>query len=399
MLTGWIGEWLNLLLRWAHLVIGAAWIGASFYFNWLNQHVRPPEGGAVAGLKGELWAVHGGAFYRVHKIDGAPEQLPSTLHWFKYEAYFTWVTGVLLLAATYWANARAYMLDTSSTALSPAAAVGVGVATLVVGWVVYDGLCRTLARRPTALALVGFAATTVLAWGLSQVLSDRAAYIHVGAMLGTCMAANVFFVIIPGQRAMVDAMVKGEAADVARGEAGALRSLHNNYLTFPVLFIMVSNHYPVTWGHPYNWALLAAISLFAIAIRHWQNLRGRGEDQRWLLAVGVLGILATAGVSRWPSAAVSLPAADGGDAVSMVEVQQIVARRCLTCHATRPTFEGLPEAPKGLVLESPEDIRRVAAQIHAQTIATQVMPLGNVTQMTEEERARLGQWLEATLAR
>lgn len=391
MLGGWIGEWLNLLFRWSHLVVGAAWIGASFYFNWLNHHIRPPEGGAQPGLKGDLWAVHGGAFYRVLKLDGAPERLPSTLHWFKYEAYFTWVTGMLLLVFTYWLNASAYMIAPGS-GLSAAAAVGIGAGTLVGGWLGYDLLCRVLAKRPMVLAWLGFALVLGLALGLTQLLSARAAYMHVGAMLGTIMAANVFFVIIPGQRAMVDAMIAGQQPDTSRGEAGALRSLHNNYLTFPVLFIMVSNHYPVTWGHTHGPLILAAIALSAIAVRHWQNLRGRGETRPWLLPAGILGILATIGVSRVPLSGAGAPAADA-ERIPTSRVQLIVAQRCLPCHATEPSQPGVAEAPKGVVLESPADLHREADRIHAQAVASEAMPLGNVTQMTDEERAVLGAWL------
>lgn len=393
MLGGWIGEWLNLLFRWGHLVVGAAWIGASFYFNWLNHQIRAPEGGAQPGLKGELWAVHGGAFYRVLKLDGAPEQLPGTLHWFKHEAYFTWVTGVLLLGATYWMNAQSYMVDPSKIELSPSVAVGIGVGTLVGGWLVYDALCRALARWPMALAWLGFALVVGVALILDQVLSPRAAYIHVGAMLGTIMAANVFFVIIPGQRAMVDAMIAGRPPDVSRGEAGAMRSLHNNYLTFPVLFIMVSNHYPVTWGHAHGPLILAAISLSAIAVRHWQNLRGRGELQPWLLPAGILGIVATIGISRVPTPGEAAPVLAGAETIPTSRIQQIVALRCLPCHATEPSQPGVTEAPKGVVLERPEDLHRFADRIHAQAIASQAMPLGNVTRMTDEERQLLATWL------
>lgn len=393
MIDGWLSEWLNLLARWAHLVVGAAWIGASFYFNWLNNHVRAPENGpAEPGVKGELWAVHGGAFYKVSKFAGAPEKLPRTLHWFKYEAYFTWVTGMLLLVFTYWMNAKGFMIDTAVADVSPLVAVGIGLASVAGGWLGYDLLCRSpLARQPGLLSGLLAVLIAGVAFGLTQVLSARAAYIHVGAMMGTIMAANVFFVIIPGQRAMVDAMIAGREPDVARGAAGALRSLHNNYFTLPVLFIMVSNHYPVTWGHRWNWAILAAIAVCSVAIRHWQNLRGQGHRVPWLLPLGAVGIVATALVTR-PT--LPAPTADGSAAVPVGRIQQIVAARCLPCHASEPFQAGFPEPPKGVVLETPADLERHAATIGAQ-VASKAMPLGNLTQMTDEERALIDQWVRS----
>ena len=388
--AGWATEWINLIVRWLHLVIGAAWIGASFYFNWLNNHVRESEDpDRNPRVKGELWAVHGGAFYKVQKFGGAPETLPKTLHWFKYEAYFTWVTGMLLLIFTYWLNAKALMIDTRVADLSNAAAVGIGLGCVVGGYIVYDLLCRSpLKNSPGVLAGLLIALFTATAFGLSQLLAPRAAYIHVGAMLGTIMAANVFFVIIPGQRKMVDAMIAGEPPDLAAGAAGSLRSLHNNYLTFPVLFIMVSNHYPVTWGHTWAWGVLAAFGLSSVAIRHWQNLRGKGQSADWLLPLGALGILATAMIT-WPDRPAPV---EGAEAVNFGQVQQVVATRCLPCHSETPWLAGYTEPPKDLVLETPEQIRANKEIIHQQVVATNVMPLANLTKMTEEERELVGRW-------
>ena len=388
----WIGDWLSLLLRWFHFVVGAAWIGTSFYFVWLNNHIRPPEDGpAPPGVKGELWAVHGGAFYRVMKYAGAPEKLPKTLHWFKWEAYLTFLSGASLLALIYWSNAATWMVDASVAAISPWTAVGIGAATLVLGWLVYDGMCRSpLARAPKAFALVGFLLLTATAFALTHLLSARAAYLHMGALIGTIMAANVFFVIIPGQRQMVDAMIAGREPPLEPGVAGALRSLHNNYLTLPVLFIMVSHHYPMTFGSRWSWAVLAAIALVGAAVRHWFNLRGRGEANAWLLPLAAVGMVSLAVVSH---AADAPPTAPEVGAVSTEEVQGIVAIRCLPCHSTHPSQPGFAEPPKGLVLETPAQLRAAADRIHAQAIAARIMPLGNLTGMTEEERAKLGQWL------
>lgn len=382
-------EWLHLIARWAHVVVGAAWIGTSFYFNWLNNHVRPVEEGQKA-----LWSVHGGAFYRVTKFTGAPEQLPETLHWFKYEAYATWVSGACLLTFVYWLQADAFMVDPSVAAISGTTAAGIGMGSLVVGWVVYDLLCKSpLAERPGALG--GVIATLLVgaAYGLTQVLSARAAYIHTGAMMGTIMAANVFFVIIPGQRDMVDAMLEGREPPLEGGRAGSLRSLHNNYFTLPVLFAMVSNHFPSTYGNAMNWALLAGIAAVGVAVRHWFNLRGQGHVNTWLLPAAAVGIVSLAFVAKPPVFDAS--AHVGGDVPSFAEVQGVVQRRCVACHAAEPTQPGFTAPPKNLVLTDPQAIVVNKDAIHAQAVASKIMPLGNLTGMTDEERGILARWYAA----
>lgn len=390
LVAPWLTDWLHLIIRWFHLITGAAWIGASFYFNWLNNHVRPVDDPS-GRLAGGLWAVHGGAFYEVRKYKGAPEQLPETLHWFKWEAYMTWVTGITLLLLVYWMQAGVMMVPPGSD-LSPAGAAGVGVGSLVVGWLVYDVMCKSpLRNKPVALAILGFALMTGAAYGLSQVLSPRAAYIHVGAMMGTMMALNVFFVIIPGQRAMVDAMSAGQEPDVSKGAAGSLRSLHNNYFTLPVLFIMVSNHFPFTYGHSAGWLVLAALSVIGAGVRHWFNLKGRGELNQWILPVAAVAMVALAFVSHGPPPA----PAPGEAAPTVAEVQSIVQQRCVTCHAEKPTYAGFAEAPKGLKLEDPAEIARNAAIIKAQAVDTNTMPLANLTGMTDDERKQLGRWIDA----
>jgi uncharacterized membrane protein len=386
----WLTDWLHLAARWFHLVVGAAWIGASFYFNWLNNNIRPVDD-PTGRLAGGLWSVHGGAFYQVSKYKGAPEQLPETLHWFKWEAYLTWISGVSLLLLVYWLQADVTMVPPGSD-LSAGAAAGIGVGALVVGWVVYDLLCRSpLVKAPKVLALVGFLLLSGAAFGLSQLFTPRAAYIHLGAMMGTMMALNVFFVIIPGQRAMVDAMVAGREPDVARGAAGSLRSLHNNYFTLPVLFIMVSNHFPFTYGHPVGWAVLVGLALGSVMLRHWANLHGRGEINRWMLPVATAGLMALAFVVHGPR-----PAPEPGVAApAFAEIKAVVDKHCVQCHAAEPTFPAFSEPPKGLVLTDPVTIAGNAALIRAQAVDTQVMPLGNTTGMTDDERALLGRWIDA----
>ncbi|HYT71369.1 MAG TPA: urate hydroxylase PuuD [Gemmatimonadales bacterium] len=394
-----LAQWLNLVLRWIHVVTGAAWIGTSFYFNWLNSRLAPPAR-PEAGVGGELWAVHGGGFYRVVKYAVGPEHLPGTLHWFKWEAYATWLSGIALLVFVYYLGAAAYLIDPQVARLDTTAAIAVGVGTLVAAWLVYDALCRSpLGRVPLVLATVLFALGTALAWGLAQLLSPRAAYIHVGAALGTIMAANVFRVIIPSQRDMVAALAQARAPDSRLGEQAALRSLHNNYLTLPVLFIMVSGHYPATYGHRLSWLILAGLTLVGVATRHWFNLRnqGRGLPNAWLLPGAAVAVAALAVVTAPPGGADGRAAVGSraADAASFADVRVIVARRCAPCHSAAPTVPGIAAAPSGVALDTPQEIRAGAERILAVAVQTRTMPLGNVTGMTDEERELVRHWIRA----
>lgn len=384
-------QWLSLLVRWLHLIAGIAWIGSSFYFNWLDGNLRKPERDVDAeGLAGELWSVHGGGFYVVQKYQVAPEQLPKTLHWFKWEAYTTWITGFLLLGLVYYMGGAAYLVDPAKSSLGVWPAVGIGIGGLAVAYGVYHVLVDSpLGERPVAFALIGFALATAAAWGLTQVFTSRAAYIHVGAMLGTIMAANVFFVIIPSQRQMVDAMLAGKEPDGRQGERAKRRSLHNNYMTLPVLFIMISNHYPMTFDHRLNWALLAAIALLGAGTRHWFNLRNKGRQNRWILPVAAVGMLALM-VATAPRAS---QAHAGGDAVQFAQVWTVVSKRCSSCHSSTPTDEIFTVAPNGVTFDTPADIKRWVTQINTRAVLTESMPLANRTQMTKEERELLGRWI------
>lgn len=385
-------DWLELVVRWIHVVTGVSWIGASFYFNWLNNSLRPPEE-ATDGVDGEVWAVHGGHFYQVNKYQVAPAKLPKTLHWFKFEAYFTWISGFALLAIVYYHGATLYLIDPAVQAMSPLQATGIGVGTLVLGWLGYDLLCKSpLGKQPVPFAALGFVLLTAIAYGLCSVFSSRGAYIHVGALIGTMMAANVFFVIIPNQKVMVEQMTKKEKPDPQLGLDASLRSLHNNYLTLPVLFIMVSNHYPMTYGHEWNWLVLAAISLIGAGVRHWFNLRGKGHQNVWILPVACVAMVALALVTA-PKQNISV-VPEGDAPIAFADVQMIIGARCQPCHSAKPTHPSFPEAPLGFIVDTPQQIKAKVDLIKLQAIDTQIMPLGNLTQMTPEERGILAKWIE-----
>jgi uncharacterized membrane protein len=390
-MEAYAGEWLQLLIRWIHVITGIAWIGASFYFVWLDNSLRPPpdarDGPDAVG--GDLWAIHGGGFYHVQKYRVAPASLPPTLHWFKWEAYSTWLSGFALLVVLYWWHADAYMIERGRTAVTPLAAVGISAALLVVGWFAYDQLCRRLGlahERLLGVSVVVFLA--VVAWGLSHVFSGRALYIQIGAMLGTLMAANVLFVIIPAQRQLVIAKEQGRTPDAVHGLRGKQRSVHNNYFTLPVLLTMISNHAPLTFGHSHAWIVLACLLLLAAYVRHFFNLRHRGRTALAIPASAALAVVVLAVAIAPP------PRTSGGD-VAFAEVESIVRARCAGCHAAKPTQPGIDIAPKGVLLDQPAQIVANVAAIRQQAVVTHAMPLGNLTQMTDDERARLGAWIDA----
>ncbi len=391
-------DWLNLLVRWLHLITGIAWIGASFYFVWLDNSIKPPKPGsdlALRGVSGELWAVHGGGFYNPQKYLVAPAELPAELHWFKWEAYSTWLSGFSMLFIVYYFNASAMMIDKSVADLASWQAIGIGLGTLVVGWLVYDGLCRSpLGKRDGWLAIVLYGLIVAAAYGLSTLLSGRAASIHVGAMIGTIMVANVLMVIIPGQRKMVDAMQAGKSPDPIYGIRAKQRSVHNNYFTLPVLFIMISNHYAMTYNHAYNWLVLAAMMAAGALIRHFFNLKHKGRIVWGYPAAGVL-ILAAVAVAIAPRPAAKRSGAGVADPAQFAKVRAIVNQRCVECHSDKPTQPGFASAPAGMLLQTPELIRKNATKVYLQAVQLKAMPLGNLTNMSDEERATIGAWYEA----
>jgi uncharacterized membrane protein len=387
-------EWLNLLVRLLHVVAAIAWIGASFYFIALDYTLRPPkdERDLERGVGGETWEIHGGGFYRVEKFRLTPATLPERLTWFKWEAYTTWLSGFVLLVVLYYLNPDAYLIDPAVADLEPIVAIGVSIGILVVGWLVYDGLCRLLEGRDRLLALILAAVVIGVAYGASQVFSGRAVYIQVGAMLGTWMAANVFFVIIPGHWDLVRAKHAGQEPDPRPALRGKQRSVHNNYLTLPAIFAMLSNHFPMTYGHQYGWLILVAILGILVAVRHFFNLRHQG---RTVWAIPVAAAVAMAGVAI-AIAPWGQTAADGDASASPVAfetVHGIIEARCQVCHSEHPIQEGFSAPPLGVTFDTPEQIQAQAARIEQMAVITKAMPLGNVTGMTQDERDTLGAWI------
>ncbi len=382
-------DWLNILGRWVHFITGIAWIGASFYFIWLDNHLEAPMNPADAekGVGGEVWSVHGGGFYHAQKYQVAPKVLPETLHWFKWEAYTTWLTGMFMLALIYWYGADVYLIDRSVADLSPTYAVGAAVLILFAGWIIYDLLCKSpLGENDAALGAVLFGLVTFLAWGLCELYSGRGAYIHFGAVLGTIMVANVFFVIIPGQRRMVEAAGRGELPDPADGIRAKQRSVHNTYFTLPVLFVMTSNHYAMTFAHEYNWLVLVAISLVGALIRIYFVARHKGKASPLPIVVAGLIIVAMV-IAMAPKSRVRTSAA-----LSLEDIRPVIEHRCVTCHSAEPTHIAFPAAPAGVKFDSEEQILAAADRIHQQTVVTRAMPIGNLTGISEEERLMIDAW-------
>ena len=390
-MDAYLVEWLNLLLRWLHFVAGVAWIGSSFYFIWLDNHLQSPADpdDDAKGVGGEVWSVHGGGFYHAQKYRVAPRKLPETLHWFKWEAYTTWVSGILLLALVYWHGAQVYLLP-GDGGLAASAAVLIAIAYIVGGWLIYDMLCKSpLARDTRVFAGVLLLLSGALAWSLCELYSGRGAYIHFGAVLGTIMVANVFFVIIPGQKKMVAAAERGEAPDPELGVRAKQRSVHNTYFTLPVLFVMTSNHYAIVYGHEYNWLILVGISLAGALIRIYFVARhsGKASPLPVVLAALLLAVIA------W---SVAPPQeADGTADTSFAEVRSVIDARCTSCHSSSPAHPAVAAAPLGVMFDTDEQIIASAERIHQQTVVTRVMPIGNLTAMTEEERQIIDAWYQA----
>ena len=393
-------DWTGLLVRWLHVIAGIAWIGASFYFVWLDNHLQPltDDERTDASVAGELWAVHGGGFYRSRKYRVAPAVLPPTLHWFYWEAYTTWLSGFALLCLLYFLRAEAYLIDPAVAPLTKPSAITIALAALIASWLIYDGLCRSrLGRNTWALTVVLGLLIAAEAWGLCQLFSGRGAFMLFGSALGTLMVANVLFVIIPGQRELVHAKQQGRDPDAAPGLRGKQRSVHNTYFTLPVLFVMISNHYAMTYGARYNWLVLIAVSFAGACIRAWFVARHKpAQRNRYVAALpAVLGILTLAAVLvalAPPFAPGSANARRAAPTVDRARVQMIVEQRCVPCHASSPTQPGFSAAPNGVILQGIDQVLAHLPQVQQQ-LALRTMPLGNLTGMTEDERATVLMWI------
>ena len=384
----YLADWLNLILRWSHVIAGIAWIGSSFYFIWLDARLNvPPRNPESSDVAGDLWAVHGGGFYHSQKYKVSPAQLPEPLHWFKWEAYATWLTGFALLIVVYYLNAGALLVDPQVADIEATTAIAASVAMVAAGWLVYDGLCR-LSLGGWTFVLVGGALLLGLCWGVTHVFSGRGAYLQVGVMLGTIMAGNVFFIIIPSQKQLVAAKLRGEPPDARLGQRAKQRSVHNNYLTLPVVFTMISPHFPFTYANPSNWLVLFDIFVAGVLVRHYFNLRNQGRNAV-ALPITALVILVALAVSIAPRGPAS---AGGGREVQFAQVREIVAARCVACHSATPTHPTAPVPAAGVKFDTAREIGAWAPRIFDRVVVTKTMPFANMTGMTEGERRVVELW-------
>lgn len=391
---GMVLDWVAMVVRWTHVIAGIAWIGSSFYFIALDASLKPDKR-LDRRVSGEAWQVHGGGFYQIQKYTVAPEFLPPHLTWFKWEAYATWIFGFILLVLVYYLHPDLYLIDTSVANITPYDAVPIAVFSLVAGWFVYDALCRSWIGQETGrLALTGFVLLVLIAFGYTHVFSGRGAFIQVGALVGSIMVANVLFIIIPNQRKTIDALLAGREPDPAWGYQAKQRSIHNNYLTLPVVFTMLSNHYSFTFETRWNWLVLACIFVASFLVRHWFNTMHTGKKpEPWLWPAAAVPIVAAMLLTLFGQSAPSMPPGAAALPATFAEVQEIVQKRCHVCHSAHPTYPGFSQAPKGVMFDTPAEIATLSQQIYAQAVKTHTMPLNNITRITEAERGALGTWI------
>ncbi len=401
-----VWDWLAFAVRWLHVITGIAWIGSSFYFVALDLGLKQAPG-MPAGAHGEEWQVHGGGFYHIQKYLVAPERLPEHLVWFKWESYATWLSGFAMLAIVYYAGAELYLIDRSVMPMSVPVAILVSLASLSLGWLLYDNLCKSrLAENPTTLMLLLFAILVVMSWGYTQLFTGRAALLHLGAFTATIMTANVFFIIIPNQEIVVADLKAGRTPDPKYGKIAKLRSTHNNYLTLPVLFLMLSNHYPLAFGTQYNWLIASLVFLMGVTIRHYFNTihAGKGNPTWTWLATALIFIaimwLSVAPGNLPPEEPAELTALETrfAEADGFQEASAVVLGRCSMCHTQEASWPGVPRAPKGVVLDNEADILRHAREIYLQAGRSHAMPPGNVTEMEPAERRRIVDWYQAAVS-
>jgi uncharacterized membrane protein len=385
-------ELLDLVARWVHVIAGIMWVGNSLLFNWLDRNLRSSSGRTGAPI-GEIWLLHSGGFYYVEKTSLAGQPLPAPLHWFKWQAYTTWLSGMALLVVVYYLGGRAVLAESTVAPLDHRSAVLVGIGAIVLGWALYESMQRLVApRAPRAAAIVWMLGLASIAVALTRLLSGRAAFLHAGAMLGTIMAANVFFTIVPSQRELVASVAEGRGASQAVSDRAKRVSIHNNYFTFPVIVLMISNHFPAVYGHRYSWLLLLLLIVTGAAVRHVLNIRFTYAAWRPALATTLAaGAAALAAVLRFTGVPDEPADGDTGQ-VTFAEVRHVIDRRCTVCHSSTPADMTFGVAPGGAMFDTPEQIAAYAARIRERAVLTRTMPPANKTNITERERALIGRW-------
>jgi uncharacterized membrane protein len=385
-------EWLGALARWVHVIAAIMWIGDSLLFMWLDSTLEPPSKPRDGDIQGEIWLVHSGGFYEVVKRRSLrPEELPRNLYWFKWQAYSTWISGMFLLAVVYWLGGGALLVESGSK-LSHGWAVAVSVGVLAAGWLVYDFACRSpLGQYPRALTALLAVTLGAAVFGLTHVFGARAAWLLTGAMIGTIMVSNVAHVIVPGQRRMLAQTRAGEPVDTGPGKLAKYRSTHNHYLTLPVLFMMLSQHFPSGYGHPLSWLVLVLVCVIGVVLKYVMNFRTRSDWR--VVALGVAALVAAVVMTARPGGTRAAATAAFSAPVPEAQAFAIVQRRCTTCHSEHPSNPSFPEAPSGVKLDTPERLRAMAPRVQVRAIETKTMPLGNLTGMTDAERDTLGSWL------
>ena len=394
-------EWLETAVRWVHVITGIAWIGSSFYFIALDLGLHRDRA-LASGADGEEWQVHGGGFYHVQKYLVAPSEMPGDLIWFKWESYRTWLSGFTLLVLIYYLGAELFLIDPNVLDILVWQGIGISLGSLAFGWVVYDLICKSrFGDNNTRLMLGLFVILVGMAWFYTQVFSGRAALLHLGAFTASIMTGNVFFIIMPNQRVVVADLIAGRKPDPKYGKIAKQRSTHNNYLTLPVIFLMLSNHYPLAFASQYNWIIAALVFLMGVTIRYWFNtVHARRGRPHWTWGVTVVLFLIIAWLSSPPMAAPPEVALSGAalrysKAEGFTEVSDIIIGRCAMCHAAEPNYEGVYWPPKGVILDSPAHIATHARQIYLQAGVTHAMPPANVSYIKAEERAQIVAWFRA----
>ncbi|MBZ9865588.1 urate hydroxylase PuuD [Mesorhizobium sp. CA15] len=396
-------DWLSFAVRWLHVITGIAWIGSSFYFVALDLGLRQRPG-LPAGAFGEEWQVHGGGFYHIQKYLVAPAEMPEHLTWFKWESYATWLSGFAMLCVVYYAGADLFLIDPNVLNISVPVGILLSLATIGVGWIVYDLLCRSpLGKSDTGLMLVLYCVLVFIAWGLTHLFTGRAAFLHLGAITATIMSANVFMVIIPNQKIVVAALIAGRKPDPKYGKIAKQRSLHNNYLTLPVLFLMLSNHYPLAFGTEFNWVIASLVFIIGVLIRHYFNtVHARKGNPTWTWLGAAVLFMIIIWLSTVPKVLTGEPKISAASAAAQVyiasahfpAVRDTVLGRCSMCHTQEPVYEGIYHAPKGVLLDTDERIAEHAREIYIQAGRAHAMPPANITQITDQERALLVAWFE-----